>query len=171
MGNRDYNDINRFLRKNGVNLIQRNFQKFENVNTHCPIVTFDKQFDLDKDSYMYQIFNSDGQYGYAVGGNNNKLLTPFMAAYSTVDSYLSSLPDETNPAQNTYKNINECALLYADNIINFGLCNNDELDNILQYQSNISAGTNTYRIDDTNYNTNTNVVNAIKTVCGFDTNT
>jgi thiol-disulfide isomerase/thioredoxin len=184
MGNRTYTDIDYFLRKNGVNLIERQFEKFNEkfnngystlpepttpLNPHCPSVTFDKQIDLENDSYMYQIFNTDGQYGYSVGGNNDKLLTPYMAAYSTVDSYLSSLPDDQNPNQSSYKNINECALLYADNIINFGLCDIDQLNNILGYQSNIDAGIETSRIADTNYSTNTNVVNAIKNACGFST--
>ena len=181
MGDRSYNDINRFLRTNGVNLVQRKFEDFNNnassssnsdsdikVNPHCPTVTFDKQIDMENDTYMYQIFNSDGQYGYAVGGNNkDKLLSPFMAAYSTVDSYLSSLPDNKDKNTNSYKNINECSQLYADNIINFGLCDANQLNNILAYQKKVDSGTNTYRVANTDYNTNTNVVNAIKTACGF----
>jgi hypothetical protein len=90
-----------------------------------------------------------------------------MAAYSTVDSYLSSLPDNKDKNTNSYKNINECSQLYADNIINFGLCDADQLNNILAYQKKVDSGTNTYRVANTDYNTNTNVVNAIKTACGF----
>ena len=89
-----------------------------------------------------------------------------MAAYSTVDSYLSSLPDNDDPTKNSYKNINECASLYANNIVNFGLCDAEQLDNILAYQKKINSGENTMRVDGTDYNTNTNVVNAIKQVCG-----
>jgi thiol-disulfide isomerase/thioredoxin len=181
IGNRTYNDINRFLRTYGVNLIQRKFEDFLNngysnepettmnsQNKNCPDVSFDKQIDLENDTYMYQIFNSNGQYGYAIGGyNNDKILKPFMAAYSTVDSYLSSLPDENEPHKNSYKNINECANLYANNIINFGLCDSQQLDNILEYQTKINSGEKQYRINNTDYTTNNNVVNAIKKVCGF----
>jgi len=186
MGDRSYEDINRFLRTNGVNLVQKRFEDFNDnssgannnsasdadsdtiLNPHCPAVTFDKQIDIENDKYMYQIFNTNGQYGYAVGGfNNDKILTPYMAAYSTVDSYLSSLPDITNPNKNSYKNINECAQLYTDNIINFGLCDAEQLNNILEYQKKIDNGINTYRVSNTDYSTNTNVVNTIKKVCGF----
>lgn len=189
MGNRSYNDIANFLKYNGVNLNQRQFEDFNNgniskgniskynqekqdqeinLNPHCPAVTFDKQIDFANDSYMYQIFNSDGQYGYAVGGyNNDKLLSPYMAAYSTIDSYLSSLPDDSDPNKNSYKNINECAQLYANNIINFGLCDSEQLNTILDYQSNIDSGSKKPLLDNIDYNTNTKVVNAIKQVCSF----
>ena len=187
MGDRTYNNIDKFLRYNGVSLVQRQFEDFNNgysnspeptqpLNPNCPAVTFDKQIDLQNDNYMYQIFNSEGQYGYAVGGyNSDKLLTPYMAAYSTIDSYLSSLPIDddndndpnTNSYKNSYKNINQCAQLYANNIINFGLCDSEQLNNILGYQSNISSGLNQPRVDNTDYSTNTNIVNTIKQVCGF----
>jgi len=179
MGNRNYNDIDRFCKTNGVNLVQRQFENFNNgysnspnptepLNPHCPAVSFDKQIDLNADNYMYQIFNSDGQYGYEVGGyNSDKLLNPFNAAYSTVDTYLSSLPDNNDPTQNSYANINECAQLYADNIINFGLCDSEQLNNILGYQSNVASGSHISRADNTNYNTNATVINAIKNVCGL----
>jgi len=181
MGNRTYTDIDRFCRTYGVNLIQRKFEDFANdgysndpeatkmaQNPNCPAVSFDKQIDLENDSYMYQIFNSDGQYGYAVGGyNSDKTLNTFMAAYSTVDSYLSSLPDRDDKTKNSYKNINECASLYANNIVNFGLCDSEQLDNILAYQKKITSGEKAFRVDNTDYSTNTNVVNAIKKVCGL----
>ena len=181
MGDRSYNDINKFLQLNGVNLIQRQFENFNNgysnspsptnqLNPHCPAVSFDKQIDLINDTYTYQVFNSDGQYGYAVGGyNSDKLLTPFMAAYSTIDSYLSSLPDDNDTTKNSYKNLNECAQIYANNIINFGLCDSDQLNNILGYQSNINNGNNTYRTDNTDYSNNPNIINAIKNVCNITT--
>ena len=192
MGDRSYNDIKKFLQNNGVNLIQRNFEDFNNsskfsditdntdntnntdrrkTNPHCLSVSFDKQIDLEEDTYMYQIFNSDGQYGYASGGNKDKVLTPYMAAFSTVDSYLSSLPDnndnDKNNTKNSYKNLNECALLYADDIINFGLCDEEQLNNILTYQNNIESGNNIYRVDNTDYSTNNKVVSAIKKVCNM----
>jgi len=182
-GDRSYGDINRFLKMNGINLIQRSFEYFNdngyttddsqakgtpNNNPRCPVVSFDKQYNLENDSYMYQIFNDEGQYGYAVGGNNtDKLLTPYLAAYSTIDSYLTSLPDDKDSTKTSYKNINECALVYADNIINFGLCDKNELAKIENYKTDIENGSNEYRIANTDYTSNNLVVNAIKKVCDF----
>ena len=156
LGNKNYDDIKLFLANNGVHLIeQRTFEGFnmvddmnmilnenDNRNPNCPAVTFDKQIDIENDKYLYQIFNSDGQYGYAEGGyNKDKILTPFLAAYSTVDSYLSSLPDNANPnGENaSYQNIDECAGLYSENIVNFGLCDSEELNKILNYSKNCFA--------------------------------
>jgi thiol-disulfide isomerase/thioredoxin len=173
-GDRTYNDINKFLKINGVNLIQRTFEDFStvpknnNLNPHCPSVTFDKQIDLENDSYMYQIFNSHGQYGYAVGGHNlDKKLTPFQAAYSTLDSYLSSLPDNTNTTTNSLKNIDECTNLNASQIINFGLCDLEQLNAIQGYKSNVASGFNKPLIDNTDYTNNEVIINSIKKVCGF----
>lgn len=183
MGSRTYDDIARFLRLNGINLVKRTFEDFNTtssgssssnntnakVNPHCPAVTFDKDIDIANDNYMYQIFNSDGQYGYAAGGyNSDKLLTPFNAAYSTVDSYLSSLPDDTDPTKSSYNNINECANIYANNIINFGLCDIDQLNAIQGYQSNVSSGMNNPYINGTDYSSNSKVVDAIMNACGFN---
>lgn len=177
MGSRTYDDISRFLRIHGINLVKRTFEDFntitsgssEKVNPHCPAVSFDKEIDIVNDNYMYQIFNADGQYGYASGGyNSDKLLTPFQAAYSTVDSYLSSLPDDDVPTTSSYNNVNECANLYANNIINFGLCDIDQLNTIQGYQSNVSRGMSNPYIDGTDYSGNTKVVNAIINACGFN---
>jgi len=181
MGDRSYPDIIRFLKNNGVNLVKRTFEEFDstgyditttptgygygsgssvNKKTLCPSVTFDSQLDIAKDDYMFQIFNADGQYGYAVGGNNpGKVLTPFNAAYSTIDSYLTSLPKDAN--------ISECANSYSSQIRSFGLCDKDKLDNILQYQTNVSQGNSTPRFDGTDYTTNNSVVTAIKNSCGL----
>lgn len=179
MGSRTYDDIARFLRLHGVNLVKRTFEDFDTTssgsnakstgNPHCPAVSFDKEIDIVNDNYMYQIFNSDGQYGYASGGNNSdKLLTPFQAAYSTVDSYLSSLPDDTNPTKSSYNHINECANLYANNIINFGLCDIDQLNAIQGYQSNVSSGMSNPYIDGTDYSSNSKIADAIRNACGFN---
>lgn len=181
IGSRTYHDIAHFLNINGVYLVKRTFENFNttssntninnysNTNPHCPAVSFDKQIDIANDNYMYQIFNAEGQYGYASGGyNSNKLLTPFQAAYSTVDSYLSSLPDDTDPYNNSYKHVNQCASLYANNIINFGLCDIDKLNTIQEYQSNVSSGISNTYIDGTDYSNNTKVIDAIKNACGFN---
>lgn len=178
MGSRTYDDIEHFLSINGVYLVKRTFENFNNTssdstntkfnstNPHCPAISFNKEIDIANDNYMYQIFNSDGQYGYASGGyKSDKLLTPFQAAYSTIDSYLSSLPDDTNPSKSSYKHINECANLYANNIINFGLCDIEQLNAIQDYQQNISSGISNQYIDGTDYSGNLKVIDAIKTAC------
>ena len=176
-GDREYSDIMRFLKINGVNLIERTFEEFNssgyststtptgsNSNSSndslCPAVTFNSQLDVADDNYMFQIFNEKGQYGYSVGGNNsNKQLTPFTAAYSTFDSYLTSLPEGAN--------ISECANNYASQLRGFGLCDAKQLDNILQYEKNVKEGNATILIDGTDYSSNNKVVTAIKNACGL----
>jgi len=170
MGNRTYNDISRFLSHYGINLVSKTFEEFDDsgysaepaptqlTNPNCPAITFDTQLDIANDEYMYQIFNSEGQYGYATGGfKENKLLTPFAAAYSVVDSYLTSLTDT--------KNMEECSTLYSKDIRGFGLCDTDKLNDILSYQEKIKNGSVKERIAGTNYNTNNNVIKAIKKAC------
>ncbi len=136
------------------------------VNDTCPPVTFDKQFDPVNGKFKYQIFSPEGQYGYAVGGKDEPL-TQFGAAYGTVDTYLSSLP---NPDENKYASVlpipepdrmKLCAKVYQKEIGAFGLCDKSELDSISKYNPNMS------RVPDTNYSGNTNVVNAIKAACGI----
>ena len=171
-GQRTYQNIARFLQTNGINLVEKTFEKFDDsgystepeptkpLNNDCPDVTFDSQFDFAQDNYMYQIFDKNGQYGYATGGNNkDKIMKPFSAAYSVVDSYLSSLPDT--------KKMNKCATLYSKEINGFGLCNSNKLDEISNYQDQINSGKLNVRISGTNYDTNSNVVAAIKTACSL----
>ena len=178
MGDRSYSDINRFMRSNGVNLVKRTFEQFDGTgystdptptrppNPHCPAVTFDKQADISKDSYLFQIFNADGQYGYANGGyKDGKIFTPFTAAYSAVDSYLSSLPYTGDSTKSSYKNVNECASLYSNQIRNFGLCDKEQLDSILTYQTNVKDGKGKVIFDGTDYSTNKITVDAIKKAC------
>ena len=173
MGDRSYKNIEEFLKINGVNLIERNFEYFADngyssvpeptpiLNKRCPSVTFDKQIDLEGDQHLFQIFNADGQYGYAEGGfNEGKLLNPFQAAYSTVDTYLSSLP-------NGNKYVDECANLYAKDIINFGLCDSEQLEQIQNYGKEITRGSKTARALNTNYSSNDMIIKSIKNVCNL----
>ncbi len=172
MGDRSYKDIKRFLNLHGINLVERTFEEFESngysldpeptkaANKNCPAVSFDKQLDVEQDNYMFQIFNSDGQYGYAVGGNKGgKLLTPFTAAYSTVDSYLSSLPNTES------KYVNECAKLYQNEIRGFGLCDSENLDKVLQYDKDVKGKNANAIVNGTDYSNNKTVVSAIKKAC------
>lgn len=180
VGQRNYQNISRFLKNQGINLISRSNENFDStgydntpeptttMNSNCPAVSFDKQADILNDKYLFQIFNENGQYGYAEGGNKfDKVLSPFSAAYSVVDSYLSSLPDKNNPSKNSYDNVNECANLYAKEIQQFGLCNVNELNKILDYQKNIKNGSGNLRFPGTDYSTNEKVINAIKSACQF----
>jgi thiol-disulfide isomerase/thioredoxin len=186
MGNRSYNDIKRFLKEHQVNLVDRSFESFDDqvsgdpitgdngspkiLSGNCPPVYFNKKVDLMGDSYKFQIFNKDGQYGFAEGGyKSDKILTPFAAAYSTVDSYLSSLPDSTDPSKNSLANINECAKLYAKDIACFGLCEKEKLDEIKTYQKKIQNGNANTRIDGVDYSNNDQIVNAIKEACQMST--
>ena len=170
IGNRSYEDIERFLNKNGITLTERTFEEFDDTgfgteppppaptNPNCPAVTFDSHLDVANDDYMFQIFNEQGQYGYATGGNKEgKLLTPFAAAYSVIDSYLSSLPDT--------KNMEECSTLYSKDIRGFGLCDDEKLDEILNYEEKVKNGSGEARFIGTNYKTNNDIIKAIKSSC------
>ena len=180
VGQRNYENINRFLRNQGINLVARSAEQFsasgyddtpeptKKMNANCPAVSFNKEADILNDKYFFQIFNETGQYGHAEGGNKaDKALSPFAAAYSVVDSYLSSLPDKANPSKSSYENVNECANLYAKQIQQFGLCDTAELNKILEYGKNVKNGTGKMRFDGTDYSTNEKVVNAIKSACQF----
>lgn len=170
MGKRTYKEIELFLKKYGINLESKSIEDFDDTgygtdpmpsiatNPNCPAVTFDTNVYLENDEHMFQIFNSEGQYGYATGGyKEGKMLKPFQAAYSVLDSYLSSIPDT--------KNMTECATLYSKDIRGFGLCDTEQLDDILSYQNNVKNGSKIPRLPGTDYSTNNNVVNAIKTAC------
>lgn len=170
IGDRSYKDIERFLKKNKINLIDSTFEEFDDtgfgsepkptelLNVNCPAVSFDSNLDVANDDYMFQIFNEQGQYGYAKGSNKpGNLLTPFNASYSVVASYLTSLPDT--------KNIEECSNLYSKNIRGFGLCDNEKLDTILNYEKNIKNGSEAVRFNNTDYSINDTIVKAIKTSC------
>ena len=65
------------------NLIDRTFENFASTGYSndtsptaksppniCLNVNFDTKTDIAQDKYMFQIFNENGQYGYADGGNN-----------------------------------------------------------------------------------------------------
>ncbi len=181
VGDRSYNDINRFLKEHGMNLVKRSTDYFDDlsgyeetpeptnmITPHCPLVTFDKEIDIKGDSYRYQIFSENGQYGYAEGGHHeDKIMSPFTAAYSVVDSYLSSLPDLNNPSKTTLNHVNECATAYADDISCFGLCDQDQLNKIANYQKDINTGLSTPRIKGVDYSKNVKIVNAIKKACNL----
>jgi hypothetical protein len=122
------------------------------VEKTCPPISFNKKADIENEKFYYQIFSDKGQYGYAAGGKDEPL-SPFGAAYETVDAYLSSLPD---PSAN---NMKLCANVYKDAIADFGLCNRGELNKILKYKEGKP------QIDGTDYSTNTKVVNAINSAC------
>ena len=169
-GKKTYKDIDIFLKENKINLTARMFEEFDDngyssislppppPNARCPNVTFDAQIDVVKDEFLFQIFNKEGQYGYATGNNKEgSILSPFDAAYSVVDSYLSSLPDK--------KNMNECANLYSNNIRQFGLCDPEKLTEKLNYNDIVKNGQANIRFEGTDYSTNKDIVNAIKSAC------
>ena len=143
---------------NNIDYNSINSQNTKNKN--CPSVTFDKEFDVSDDKYMFQIFNRNGQYGYSIGSNkDSKLPTPFEAAYAAVDSYLTSLPNSNTE--------NECAQEYAKEIGSFGLCDTENLNKILDYKSNIQNGSSYTKFNGSakDYSSNDIVVKAIKKVC------
>jgi CHASE3 domain sensor protein len=124
----------------------------------CPIVSFDHYVD-GKKTY-YQIFNKNGQYGYSIGGNDENL-SEYQAAYNTVDTYLSSLPESNSV------NMNKCAKLYSQHIREFGLCNSEELEIMNKELRNIEYGKVKLQkgIKKEDYKNKKNVISAIKTAC------
>ena len=126
----------------------------------CPIVSFDHY--TDKDNTYYQIFAEKGQYGYSVGGPVEDL-TPFQAAYNTVDTYLSSLPNSTA------ENMKTCSGLYSAELRDFGLCNSAELDDMKNEAKNILKGKAKLPkgVKKEDYTNKLNVISAIESACGL----
>ena len=201
IGSRTYDDIKRFLREHGINIVMRTFDSFSNTgadtsvytgydsdsdtvankfddgtlaplptnkySARCPLVNFDKTIDIANDSFKYQIFSADGQYGFAEGGYKpEKLMSPFQAAYSVVDSYLSSLPDINNSDNGAiFDNVDECATAYAEDINCFGLCDKDKLADIINNQNDVKNGVKNIRVNGTDYSSNIKVAGAIEKAC------
>ena len=179
IGEISLNNLNYFLQSNGIYLrkaindlsVVEPFAEEDDTTTDpndprilmkdkCPIITFDHYNDKDK-SY-YQIFSERGQYGYTVGGVDEDL-TPFQAAYNTVDTYLSSLPNSSPD------NMKTCARLYDTNLRDFGLCNSAELDAMKKEAKAIKSGKAKLPkgLKKQDYDNKLNVISAIETACGF----
>ena len=173
IGEISYNNLTYFLKSNGIYIRNTNIESFEsaddlriNMKSICPIISFDHYEDSDK-SY-YQIFNERGQYGYSVGGYN-ELLTPYQAAYNTIDTYLSSLPNTTSNTASTINNMKKCADLYNNNIREFGLCNSIELNKMKQEiidikKNKLKLHKNVKKED---YQHKLNVISSIEQSCGL----
>lgn len=172
-GSRTESALSRFLREHGITLNQNDHEGFVDFNTNnllediekkneeladakCPTVTFDKYLDRTKEEYAFQIFDENGLYGYSKGGKN-AYLDEFHAAYNCFDTYLSTLPIGAEK--------DECAMKYRSQVRDFGLCDADKLNEMLDYDSKIKKGELKERIDGTNYENNTGVINAIKKAC------
>lgn len=125
--------------------------------TYLSLAQEDKQgniYDVGKDGYYratfsrcqpdpqgpegYQVFTRRGQWGCVVPESNTGISTPFDAAFSAVDSYLSMLPPITDPttgkstgATRTNEQRMEMkrgmAAKHAKDIREFGLCDEQKL--------------------------------------------
>lgn len=129
-----------------------------NQGNMCPDISYDKNLDRSVDKYYFQIFNEFGQHGYSAGGVGEPL-DKFHAAYNTVDTYLSSLPDP--------ELMEVCANNNKRMIREFELCDEKKLNKILTYPDMISSGKTNPRVEDIDYESNKNVVNAIKKACSI----
>ena len=132
------------------------------MKSTCPIISFDHYDDNTTNTSHYQIFSDRGQYGYSVGGGD-ETLSPFQAAYNTVDTYLSSLPDPSPD------NMNKCASLYDTNLREFGLCNSAELDTMKTEAKKIINGRAKLPkgLKKQDYANKLNVITAIEKACSF----
>lgn len=124
----------------------------------CPDITYDKNVDRSVDKFCYQIFNKFGQHGYSCGGTGEPL-DKFHAAYNPVDTYLSSLPDP--------ELMKVCAVKNKKTIRDFELCDEKKLNEVLNHHERVKGGKTDSRVEGTNYESNINVVNAIKKACGI----
>lgn len=129
----------------------------------CSVVSFDTFIEPNNKTSHYQIFDSQGQYGYSYGGQN-QFLTPFQAAYNVIDTYLSTLPNDTDN-----QNIDICANLYKNDIRKFGLCNSIELQNIENETNQIINGNRILPkgISKNDYKNKNNIIKAIKKACSI----
>ena len=124
----------------------------------CPDISYDKNIDRSVDKYYFQIFNEFGQHGYSAGGVGEPI-DKFHAAYNAVDTYLSSLPDP--------ELMEVCAKNNKRMIREFELCDDNKLNKILTYPDIISSGKTNARVDEVDYESNKNVVSAIKKACSI----
>lgn len=177
-GDRSEEDLIKFLKLNGISLNIDEHEGFVNFNTNqlqakmdakqaelsgeeldCPIVTFDKRLDRVNNVYSFQIFDENGLYGYSKGGTGQPL-DSFHAAYNCFDTYLSTLPSEDI--------MEKCANKYKGQIMDFELCNEDKLNEMLEYDDNIKNGNMKQRVEDVDYKSNQKVINTIKKACSIE---
>lgn len=174
-GSRTESGVAAFLREHNITLNQNEYEGFVDFNTNnlledmerrneqitdvkCPVVTFDKHLDRTKEEYAFQIFDENGLYGYSKGGKNS-YLDRFHAAYNCFDTYLSTLPKGAD--------MEECASKYRSQIRDFGLCDADKLNEMLEYSDKIKRGELNERVEGVNYESNKPVINAIKKACSI----
>ena len=143
----------------GVKDTQLDDRLIKNQADMCPDITYDKNLDRSVEKYYFQIFNEFGQYGYSAGGVGEPL-DKFHAAYNTVDTYLSSLPDP--------ELMDVCAKKNRKMIREFELCDEKKLNNILSYPNLIEAGKTDPRLKGINYESNKKVIDSIKKACSIN---
>ena len=123
--------------------------------------------DVDKDGYYtasfstcqptpdspegYQVFTRRGQWGCVVPDANSGIATPFDAAFTAVDNYLSLLPPLTDPATGKPTGATRTdeqrmtmkrgmAAKYAKDIRAFGLCDEAQLKQKYNTYERVKAG-------------------------------
>ena len=149
----------------------------------CPIATFSM---CNENSVKpgYQIFTSRGQWGCIYPDKNTSINNGFDAAFSVVDHYLQSLPPKMEQvvsedgsvslkvseysADEKIEQMKRCANKYNKEIRNFGLCNNDKLNEKYVIKERIERGearlpSNDISIDD--YNDTKETAEAIYSAC------
>jgi hypothetical protein len=132
------------------------FGEFDDVDDDgCPIAYFSKCKENSVNP-GYQIFTHRGQWGCVYPDKNTSLNTSFDAAFSTVDHYLQSLPPKVEQvidkdgtvslrevpytADERMQQMKKCAIKYNKEIRNFGLCNNDKLNDKYVAKERVEKG-------------------------------
>ena len=120
----------------------------------CPFISFyqsDKDYYCADSNYLYGCMN-------ATPGNR---IAPFDAAFSVIESYLLSLPD------NSLDKMKKCVSNHSTEVKQWGLCNPIQLNNKSQYSNDIASGIAAKPFLNVNYDDNKNVVNAVNYACSL----
>lgn len=120
----------------------------------CPYINF---YQSDKDYYCA---NSDYLYG-CTNATPGSGIAPFDGAFSVIQSYLLSLPD------NSLDKMKKCLSNHSTDVKQWGLCNGIQLNNKTQYSNEIASGISKKPFLNVNYDDNKNVVNAINYTCSL----
>lgn len=144
------------------------FGEFNDIDENgCPIANF-SICNENSVNPGYQIFTHRGQWGCLYPDKNTSINNKFDAAFATVDHYLQSLPPKMEQvigedgkvsikvseysADEKIEQMKKCANKYNKEIRNFGLCNNNKLNEKYIIKDRIERGEARLPYSDMNIN-------------------
>jgi len=160
------------------------FGEFDDVDEDgCPIAYFSKCKENSVNP-GYQVFTHRGQWGCTYPDKYTSINNDFDTAFSTVDNYLQSLPPKMEKitledgsislkvsdysASEKIAKMKKCAFKYKDEIRNFGLCDNNKLNDKYTIKENIENGELNLPFNDmdiNHYNDTKDTAEALYTAC------